>query len=695
MQFPGLLCLSAVLNAITANSSPEDSCSSQGPRCRQRGPSWLQVKDAVALHASRASEDATLHTASNMGCCNAFTSWPDVDNGITCTDCMALVLTAPYNGRCDKYCESFGHVCVAAAEEKSEDCEMQYTQPCNQAITGTSDMLCKCVLPDAPASCPAPTPKCCSAFTSWPDVDNGITCTDCMALVLTAPYNGRCDKYCESFGHVCVAAAEEKSEDCEVQYTQPCNQAITGTSDMLCKCVLPDAPASCPALPSTTTSTTTVPSTSSTSLIENACCNAFTSWPDVDNGITCTDCMALVLTAPYNGRCDKYCESFGHVCVAAAEEKSEDCEVQYTQPCNQAITGTSDMLCKCVLPDAPASCPVPPPTTAPPTPSPNRRIQVVGRQLLVEGKPLHIKGVAWNPVPKGGSYPRDLDFSGFVEQDAALMQRMGINAVRTYEPITDMKVLDTLWSKGIWVVNSVYNYGGSSAQSAADAVRATKDHPSILMWSIGNEWNYNGLYVGMSFRDCIARIREVSQIVRSLDTAHPISTIYGEVVDKLDEANQLLRDEIDVWGINTYRGISFGNMFDQYEKVSDKPMYLGEYGADAFNALVNREDREAQAKATRELTEEILSESSVLERGACIGGFIFEFADEWWKDGSGSTQVHDTGGIAPGGGPYPDKTFNEEWWGLVTVDREPRLAFDEYAKTDLPAALAQASVLTG
>ena len=425
------------------------------------------------------------------------------------------------------------------------------------------------------------------------------------------------------------------------------------------------------------------------------CCNPFSRWPNVDNGVTCEDCMALVLTAPYGGRCDKYCESFGHICVAAAEERSESCAVQDVKACNEVIADTSDMLCKCVLPDAPMSCRVPQATTAAPAPSPNQRIQVIGRQLVVNGKPLHLKGVAWNPVAKGGSYPRDLDFAGFVEQDAALMQRMGINAVRTYEPITDAKVLDILWSKGIWVVNSVYNYGGSSASSAGDAVRATKDHPAILMWTIGNEWNYNGLYVGMSFRDCVARIREVAEVVRSLDTDHPISSIYGDVLGKFDEAADLLRDDIDIWGINTYRGISFGNMFDQYERVSDKPMYLGEYGADAFNAGIGREDRQAQAKATRELTEEILSESSVLGRGACVGGFIFEFADEWWKDGSGSPGVHDKGGVAPGGGPYPDNTFNEEWWGLVTIDRETRPAFDEYGKSALPQALAQASVLTG
>ena len=36
------------------------------------------------------------------------------------------------------------------------------------------------------------------------------------------------------------------------------------------------------------------------------------------------------------------------------------------------------------------------------------------------------------------------------------------------------------------MVNSVYNWGGADADSAAAPVKATKDHPAILMWTIGN-----------------------------------------------------------------------------------------------------------------------------------------------------------------------------------------------------------------
>eukprot|EP00418_Pyrodinium_bahamense_P044377 CAMPEP_0179209632 /NCGR_PEP_ID=MMETSP0796-20121207/104551_1 /TAXON_ID=73915 /ORGANISM="Pyrodinium bahamense, Strain pbaha01" /LENGTH=513 /DNA_ID=CAMNT_0020914591 /DNA_START=56 /DNA_END=1597 /DNA_ORIENTATION=- len=416
------------------------------------------------------------------------------------------------------------------------------------------------------------------------------------------------------------------------------------------------------------------------------CCAAFGYWPFIDNGVTCGDCTALVLTAPYNGRCDRYCESFGHVCISAAEETAENCKVKYSRPCDTEIAGTSDMLCTCHLPTCQAAAPTPSPGLAPtvPTQPPRgaQRIEVRGRQLLADGRPLHLKGVAWNPVPKGSSR---VDFAGFVEQDAELMAQAGINAVRTYSHIGDTAVLDALWARGIWVIDSVYNYGGEDIGDEANGVvasrvREVKDHPAILMWTIGNEWNYNGLYVDMGGSAARARVAAVARIVKRNDGAHPVASIYGEVPGE-DVIDGLA--DIDVWGVNVYRGIGFGDVFETYAQRSSKPLFLGEYGADAFNANTGREDQEAQAKATTALTEDIVARSAVRAGGVCLGGFVFEFADEWWKDSKGSNAVHDQGGVAPGGGPYPDFTFNEEWWGLVDVDRMPRRAFNAYAQVPL------------
>jgi hypothetical protein len=300
-------------------------------------------------------------------------------------------------------------------------------------------------------------------------------------------------------------------------------------------------------------------------------------------------------------------------------------------------------------------------------------VSITGRQLIVDGQPFHIRGVCWNPVPVGGNQPADLDYAGYVQQDGALMQAAGINVVRTYEPLTDQAVLDALYARGIYVLQGIYVYGGNPASVVTDRVRAVMDHPAVLTWVIGNEWNYNGLYVGLSHADSLARLNEVAALIRAEDPVRPIATIYGEVPSEaVIDAMPL----IDIWGLNIYRGLGFGDLFDVWETRSSKPMFLGEYGADAYNALTDMVDTASQAEATTALTQAILDHSSATDASdVCVGGAIFEWADEWWKDADGANDEHDVGGSAPGGGPHPDATFNEEWWGVVDIDRNPRPAY--------------------
>jgi len=313
---------------------------------------------------------------------------------------------------------------------------------------------------------------------------------------------------------------------------------------------------------------------------------------------------------------------------------------------------------------------------------------VRGRQLIVEGAPFHMKGVNWNPVGHGDEHPGGVSFSGFVASDGALMADAGVNVIRTYESVNDTKVLDALWAKRIQVISTVYAKADTSLEFVAEQVRMVKDHPAILMWSVGNEWNYNGCYMGLGYWDCLARVREVVRLVKSLDSRHPVASVYGEL-PKAHELREL--SDVDVWGINFYDELSFSDLFERWEALSSKPMFLGEYGADAYDGLAGREDPGAQAHATAVLSQEIVTHSSI-SGGVCLGGIIFEFADEWWKDAHGSPSEHNVGGIAPGGGPHPDRIFNEEWWGLVELDRTPRQAYWAYAGVEAPRPLKAGSL---
>jgi hypothetical protein len=243
--------------------------------------------------------------------------------------------------------------------------------------------------------------------------------------------------------------------------------------------------------------------------------------------------------------------------------------------------------------------------------------------------------------------------------------------VRTYEPLLDTAVLDQLATAGIFVINSVYPWGGAPAEAVVERVRAVRSHPALLMWAVGNEWNYNGLYVGLSPADTVARLNQVTALIKAEDPAHPVATIYGELPDA---ATLAAMPDIDIWGINAYRGISFGDLFERWQALSGLPMFLSEYGADAYNANLPGYDPDSQAQAVEALTRELLANAASRGSGVSLGGTLFEWADEWWKDQAGSPSVQDVGGIAPGGGPFPDQVFNEEWWGIVDVARTARPA---------------------
>ncbi|HEX6764973.1 MAG TPA: glycoside hydrolase family 2 TIM barrel-domain containing protein [Polyangiaceae bacterium] len=305
--------------------------------------------------------------------------------------------------------------------------------------------------------------------------------------------------------------------------------------------------------------------------------------------------------------------------------------------------------------------------------TPMAGIRVEGRELVVDCVPYEVRGVCWNPVPKGATHPAGLDYAGLSVTDVPLMRTAGINTVRTYERIEDMAVLDRLFDAGIRVLDTVYGYGGDAASVVTARVNAVKNHPAILGWVLGNEWNYNGLYTSLSHADSLARINEAAALVKAADDSHPVITVYGEVPTT---ATLGAMPDIDIWGINAYRGISFGDLFSTWEARSEKPMFLSEYGADAYNANLPGYDPMSQAEATAALVGELLAHSVTRHAdGVVLGGTIFEWADEWWKAGNPNTQ--EAGGTAPGGGPYPDQTFNEEYWGVVDIDRMPRPAYDE------------------
>ncbi|MDX2021372.1 MAG: glycoside hydrolase family 2 TIM barrel-domain containing protein [Deltaproteobacteria bacterium] len=311
------------------------------------------------------------------------------------------------------------------------------------------------------------------------------------------------------------------------------------------------------------------------------------------------------------------------------------------------------------------------------------RASVSGYVLQVERKgadgktataPFDMRGICWSPAVKGGGQPNDAAFAEWTDKDFALMEGANINTVKSYG-VLSRQVLDKMLAHGIVAVVTVLVRAGDNY---AAAVNAIKDHPAVLMWLVGNEWNYNNLYGSCNGDGCYDVINNAAKEIKRLDPNHPVATSFaprGEI-PTADDLKRL--NAIDVWGLNIYSQPGFFGRFSAWKALGEetgikKPFFMSEYGLDAFDEKQGRENQPGHAQGLRVQTAEIRAQLSARNTNLpCIGGTPFEWSDEWWKSGAPGSQ--DRGGF-PNIGVAMDQFANEEWWGVVDIDRKPRTAY--------------------
>lgn len=301
---------------------------------------------------------------------------------------------------------------------------------------------------------------------------------------------------------------------------------------------------------------------------------------------------------------------------------------------------------------------------------------ISGRNLLVNGDPYLIKGVCYHPVPIGSN---QRDFNSLSE-DLALMKEAGINTLRLYAPVDDKKVLDEIHDAGMKVIIG-FGYHQNAyfdilSGTFIDYVNKYKNHPAILFWELGNEYNYHPEWFEGDIKNWYASLNKASDLIHQNDSGHPVATAHGELPDSLALS---LCFNIDVWGMNVYRWDNPESIFPEWSAISTKPMYLSEAGADSYMTITKDgyekgENEQAQADATVSILTATFGYQDI-----CSGLTLFAFNDELWK--AGNNDQYDEGGWAPNsyGVPY-DGAPNEEYWGIVTIQRKKKLAFFEVKK---------------
>lgn len=184
-----------------------------------------------------------------------------------------------------------------------------------------------------------------------------------------------------------------------------------------------------------------------------------------------------------------------------------------------------------------------------------RSIETRGDKILLNGSDLYLNGMCYlYDDPDSG-----LTFDPqTVKRDLDDLQALGVNCLRSHFPAPDM-FLDECDRRGmmLWLEVPIYCieppsktsgslFSEGSVQSLAvqmltEMVEQAASHPSVIIWSVGNECNSDHPESVAFFKACVEQ-------VRSLDPTRLIgyASLYGKV--------GCLADMVDVVGINEYWG---------------------------------------------------------------------------------------------------------------------------------------------
>ena len=341
-------------------------------------------------------------------------------------------------------------------------------------------------------------------------------------------------------------------------------------------------------------------------------------------------------------------------------------------------------------------------------------------RMMVKDKPYIIKGITYAPTKIGQSPDKgtlenwmqedsngnglmDGPYDSWVDAnknniqddnepvigDFQLMKEMGVNTIRIYHDPEELnkqllremfekfeirviigdflgkyaKGSGATWFEGTDYENPIHRK--NILESVKKMVLEYKDEPYVLLWLLGNENNYGvASNADKKPKAYFEFVDEVAQWIKSVDGDHPVAVCNGDTLF-LDKFGKLCPN-VDIFSANVYRGnYGFGSFWQQVIDASGKPAFITEYGCPAYAAhLSSQEAEDAQVEYLQGNWLDIEENMAGNTRGIgnSLGGIVFEWMDEWWKNYE--PYMHDRKSDAIG--PFPGGFYFEEWFGLVS-----------------------------
>lgn len=222
-----------------------------------------------------------------------------------------------------------------------------------------------------------------------------------------------------------------------------------------------------------------------------------------------------------------------------------------------------------------------------------RTIAVKGSEILLNGKPIFLRGVSLHEEEFGDNPARTITEAGARALLAEIKQGLRGNFVRlAHYPHSEIttRLADEMgllvWSEipVYWLVDFANPRTLTLARGMlADNIRRDRNRASIILWSVANETPITEARNAFLYRlvDDVRTLDDTRLVTAALLTDR--KSVDGGTLMGL---NDPLADRLDVLAANTYNGWYSDDALDALPgiawKATDKPLVFSEFGADAL-----------------------------------------------------------------------------------------------------------------
>ena len=332
---------------------------------------------------------------------------------------------------------------------------------------------------------------------------------------------------------------------------------------------------------------------------------------------------------------------------------------------------------------------------------------------------------------KGGCLHHDNGIIGAVSlydaeaRKVKLLKSVGFNAIRTTHNPPSAALIEACDRLGMYVFDEAFDVWGMGKQPGdynqffdaewerdlAAFVRRDRCHPSVILWSIGNEINERA-----GLNDGYVRATRLAEAVRALDPSRPVSNGICSFYNGLDD--QMMREQLEKWKRQAEAELQNADMGGKGDLTYEEYTEAFTNGLDVvgYNYLEDRYDQdhalfpERVILGSENYPKEVGRHWPMIERTPwVIGEFTWTAWDYIGEAGIGKATFYEPDdpkmeeGASPwlGGSPFPWRTANDSDFDVTGAIRPQgvyrRIVFgsDETGLFSYdPANFGKAEVLT-